>query len=284
MNPQEITQAQQMYGRGEAAMNRGTGIIGRIKGFFNQNPTVLYTIAAILVSLIVRCVGFLETDADITFAILLVLVLAMGVGHLFILYKHLTWADKNAFTQEFLFTFGLSLSFALFWYVCSKRLFPQEEVYYAYANLIFTLPFLALKCFDYIALIPQEKFKKWYYPLQGLPDFETPHHETILRFYIDLHKTEEAPFATTYEVQSMVGMRLGDFFYYWLEENNSSHKEKQITVVDAEGKPYGWLFILLSPKGKSVLDPEKDFVENKVTHYAKVIAERYPYDPSDFPV
>lgn len=77
----------------------------------------------------------------------------------------------------------------------------------------------------------------------------------------------------TVSFRAPVRMKLGTIFYHMVQEQNS-HDEEAIRLLDREGEPYEWAFSTSVFGWKNFLDPELTLLENGIKENAVVTAQR----------
>jgi Type VI secretion system, TssN len=243
--------------------------------------TIFYCLGMLVLFALVGALGLLGNSTNLQWIYFLMQLLLVGVGvlHVWLMYRMASFLHREdtwpgAFFTLLLALFGAAATVALYYYL-GKR----ENLGLATATIGFILPYFVLKAFDYFELIPQKKYKLWYYPLgKDIPDMDLLDLSKILVIQFELAKRQGDTTLTNFKAKAPVSMLFGELFFLFMYDYNERHPDGPVQYL-AGGQPQGWLFYRKHAwwKRRVYLDPHNTFKANGVQDNDIIIAERANY-------
>ena len=214
-----------------------------------KKQAILY---AIFILITFALVGFLSSSKFLndtalnSFIGMQIVFLLLGILHLYIMRKFFDTLseDKSDFFSEFLFTIAITL-IGLFAFLNVVTRFRDGINYTFLASaIIFIVPCLVYKLYEYSLLIPVPVFKKWFYPLEV--DVKEPTKKELqnpLVISFEFQKKQDLPDVTNFRVKAPENMEFGKLFYFFINDYNERHPESKIDFLDYNTQePHGWIF------------------------------------------
>ncbi|MFN7846378.1 MAG: TssN family type VI secretion system protein [Bacteroidota bacterium] len=128
------------------------------------------------------------------------------------------------------------------------------------------IPTASALTFESIAAIPPKDFKKWIYPEKPIiMDENTDLSNFVLITFVFAKKHGDKE-KSNLQSKGPYGIKLGDLFYFFVQEWNYRNPEKQIQYLDENNRPFGWYFTAGKSfwSGKKYLDPELTIKDNNI--------------------
>lgn len=134
------------------------------------------------------------------------------------------------------------------------------------ALLATLLPTAIQLTFESIAAIPHREYKKWFYPEKTIIMDESTDLSNIVLITFVFSKKAGDTEKSNLQSKGPYGIKLGDLFYFFIQEWNHRNPEKQIEFLDRNNKSFGWYFTTGKSwwSGKKYLDPELTIRENNI--------------------
>lgn len=245
-----------------------------------KKTTIIYLILTALCFGIAGFIGFLGAIKNLVafFIVLQVLFLIIGILHSFLLYKLVPWSSKNKFIWEFLFSFSIALLGAIIFLLVYNFILHFHALQYVLLAAItwFFVPFFFVQSFYRFLAIPGRIFRKWYYPLgKEINDPLDSELVSLLVVSFEFHKKMNDPEITTFRAKAPAHMVFGRLFYYFLNDYNERHQEGPIAFLDADDRPYGWVFFKSNWLGrKRYIDPDHIITDNRIREDSVIICQR----------
>ena len=170
----------------------------------------------------------------------------LGVLHLYVLRKYFPdlSEDKSEFFLEFLFTLIYTcLGLIAFLQVVNRFRSPFNYVFMSSA-LLFVIPTLVFKMYEFAMLIPVPIYKSWLFPLNK--DIKDPTmaeltHPRVISF--EFRKKESESDITNFRVKAPKNMEFGKLFYFFIIDYNAREPGGDIETLDEKTQqPCGWVF------------------------------------------
>jgi len=197
-------------------------------------------------------------------------------------------ADQNkVLTAEIVF--GLSVVFFTVVVFSSLQYFLKKENNFLFypvllSCLLFFVPMLVFHSFQAAYEIPPTTFPVWTYPLHKpieLPDPEDMPNERIVVIGFEIAKKEGAARKTYFRAKGPETMKLGEFFYHFMNEYNENYSATPIEYLDRGYEPHEWWFGRKSKwyQLNKIYNPELSIRENGIRENTVIICERI-YHPT----
>ncbi|MCC6599666.1 MAG: hypothetical protein IT223_03225 [Crocinitomicaceae bacterium] len=248
-----------------------------------KRKTVLYYAFGNLFffALVMFLCDIMETDPVDTFIILQVVCLVLGTLHSIVLFKWFKWPKREGFWPEMLFTvFMMIVGIVGFLAVANWRGWVDYANLFSLAFLIFPIPFMVLKSFDYAWAIPPNIYKLWYYPsgteVPNPMDYDLADHMKVIAFEFE---PAEGKTRMNIKIKAPERMELGHYFMSFIEQYNLRNPEQPIEYFDAQNTPFGWLFFVRNKwyQSSKVFDAELTINDNNIKENDVIVVERVSY-------
>ena len=181
-----------------------------------------------------------------------ILFFGLGILHLHILRKYFPdlSEDKSQCYLEFLFTIAyVCLGLIAFLQVASRvanDLRADLNYVFMASALLFVLPILFYKMYEFAMQIALPVYKSWPYPLgkeMKDPTKEELANPRVISF--EFRKKEDENDITNFRVKAPQAMEFGKLFYFFIVDYNERHPESQIEVLNEKTqRPSTWVFHL----------------------------------------
>ena len=254
----------------EGFANKGAGMIESAPLKQETKTKIYYAVISCLVMGALGALGyFIAANAMIWFVCLSLLYLLLGVAHLYLLPYFKLFVQENSFGSKMgfsiLLTFFSMLLFFVTFYFCSRKSFYSSLFPFTLLGLL--LP-LWVERLVYLALaIPGKVYKQWHYPekpiVTDMDNIDLKNFAIITYMFSKQHGDTEK---TNFQTKAPYDIRLGDLFYFFLQEWNYKYPQGNIQYKEADGKTFGWLFFVQDKwwKPKHFLDPDKTIRDNEI--------------------
>ena len=223
----------------------------KIRKIFSKQKkqAILYAIFILISFALVGFISsskFLNDTAVNSFIGMQIIFLLLGILHLFIMRKFFAALseDKSDFFSEFLFTIAITL-IGLFAFLNVVTKF-RDGINYTFlaSSIIFIVPYLSYKLYEFSLLIPVPEYKNWFYPLEV--DVKEPTQKELqnpLVISFEFQKKQDIADVTNFRVKAPENMEFGKLFYFFINDYNERHPESQIDFTDySTQEPHGWIF------------------------------------------
>ncbi len=243
---------------------------------------VIYSLVTLLSYALIGLSGLMKIENPLKlFIALQVGSTLLGIIHAFTLYRLNAWNDRDSFVHELVFTLYVSalaaLSFIVVFSLCNQM---GYVLIFSGSIIFFLVPFLVLKCYEFMIQIPEEVYTKWFYPIgQGendLPEELLDDTNVVIIEFRMLQNTNEDSELIKSRSRLPLKIEFSKFFPAFLEQFNDRNPGRKIQFMDANNEPHGWNFYLL-PKWwqfKTYINPQLTIRENGIKENSIIIAER----------
>jgi hypothetical protein len=180
--------------------------------------------------------------------------------------------------------FGLSVVFFTIVVFSSLQYFWKKDSYFLFypvllSSLLFFVPMLVFHSFQAAYEIPATTYPVWSYPLHKpieLPDPEDMPNERILVIGFEIAKKESDSRKTYFRAKGPETMKLGEFFYHFMNEYNESYGQTPIEYLSRGYEPHEWWFARKSAwhQLKKIYNPELSIRENGIKENTVIVCER----------
>lgn len=270
-------------GKAKSAMGKQMGKTAKSK-FFK------YLFVVFLLGVISAAVGFIPSEylsPRSIHALLCGLLIVFGIIHIHQMNARFSWAAQDILQAELIFTIIVSIvgaiGFMIGFYVAD---YFRDEYFMStsYAGLMTTaflvisLPWLLDRTFKYAVSIPPALYKPWIYPSKPLipdPDSIDPSKFAVVTFVFPTRVDNEAN--TNHGGKAPYQLKLGDYFYLFMQEWNHKYPGKEIQYLDTENRPFGWYFSIKDKwwQSKRYLDPDFTILQNNIQLNQVIKTERF---------
>lgn len=173
---------------------------------------------------------------------------ALGILHLYILRRYFPDLsnDKSEFFPEFLFTMAyVCLGLIVFLQIVS-RYRPAFSYLFMTSSLLFVLPILFYKMYEFAMQIVLPIYDSWLYPLGK--EIKDPTKDELANpkvISFEFRKKEDENDITNFRVKAPQAMEFGKLFYFFIVDYNERHPESEIEILNEKTQqPSSWAFHL----------------------------------------
>lgn len=198
-----------------------------------------------------------------------VFILILGIAHVVLNPSAIPWYKDQPFKLQLLLILCiLFLSYFFSDLSLSYIVSPKLRLVWFLSLLWFVVPILLNETVNQLLLVPPMVYKKWFYPLNERiddPSDDELANPIVISFVFK--KNEQTDEITTFRAKAPVGMTLGKLFYFFINDYNDRHPDSQITFLNKEGEPQGWVFLKIKNKflgSKDAIDPETSIYSNNI--------------------
>ncbi|GAA4737548.1 TssN family type VI secretion system protein [Flavisolibacter ginsenosidimutans] len=253
-----------------------------------KKPFVYGALSGILTSLAGYLAAYLLTNPFELFWYLGGIFLLFGIVHLLFVHKRYFGGQKYDQNKVLVaeIVFGLSVVFFAIVVFSSLQYFLKKDRDFLFypvllSSLLFFVPLLFSHSFQAAFDIPATTFPTWHYPLNNpieLPDPEDMPNERILVIGFEIAKKTAEGRKTYFRAKGPESMKLGEFFYHFMNEYNESYSETPIEYADRTLKPHEWWFSQKTKwfGGQRIYNPEISIRENGIKENTVIVCERIP--------
>jgi hypothetical protein len=242
----------------------------------------IYSVLTVVIFALIGLTGLMNIgNAPGFFMGLQLGIFVFGLIHAATLYRLNSWTAQESFLHEFIFTLYIAMLGALVFLVVFAHFNKQGYALLFTSSFVFFLvPFLVAKCFDYMLMIPEEVYPKWYFPAGevdlDLPD-EVMEENSIIVVEFQMTRND-GPDQDIVKSRSKLPLKIEftRFFPIFLDQYNDRNPGTQIQFLDEAKQPHGWNFYI-KPKwyqSPKFINPDLTIRENGVKENDIIIAQR----------
>lgn len=221
-----------------------------IKKLFTKNKKK-FLIYAVVLLLLFAATALLSNDKVLndlplsSFIGFQIVFLLLGILHIYVLRKFFSDLSEKPtnFWGEFLYTIA-STCIGLTTFMMVVEIYkPSYKYIFAASVLLFIIPFMVLKLYEFAISIPLPVFKKWYYPInENIKDPKEDEMQNPLVISFEFNKGHQEDEYSNFRLKAPENMEFGRLFYFFMNDYNDRHPESLIQFMDKSNNPYGWLF------------------------------------------
>ncbi len=238
----------------------------------------------IVVGILIGVAGFLgnkhilSLTHQMVFYLLSGWMLIIGISHVLLLKKILSWTKENEFWIEFFFTFIIGLIGGIFLLLVFQ--ISDYSVFTAIhltSLFLFILPYIFYGCLRSYLNIPVKILRKWYYPVdQHVEDPYDREMESPLVMGFEFKKKSNDKNITSFRAKAPKEMTFGKLFYYFINDYNDRNPDEKIEYLDENNKPVDWIFYFKPKWFRSIryIDPEETNSFNFVKENSVILCKR----------
>lgn len=169
------------------------------------------------------------------------LAFALGIGHVFLLYRYVLQIHPDDFWKGFGFTFLLMILAAIA--ACLAYYYIGLDYHFLTYLFSFILPFLCWQVFRFFFQIPPAVYKPWHYPLdEEMPDLDMIDLSQIEVVQFVFSKNPQDGTQTNFTSKAPLNMTLGQLFFVFINDYNDKNALQPIGYLQPAHQPFGWLF------------------------------------------
>ena len=227
------------------------GLVTKLRKLFSRNKKMAIGYA-LLIFLSFALVGLLSSskvlnDTPIhSFYGFEFLFFGLGILHLYILRKYFSAlsADRSQFFAEFLFTIAYACIGLIAFLQVVSRFKPAFSYVFTASILLFILPVLCYKMYEFAMQIALPIYESWLYPLGK--EIKDPTKEELANprvISFEFRKKEDENDITNFRVKAPQAMEFGKLFYFFIADYNERHPESEIEILNERNQqPSEWVF------------------------------------------
>lgn len=175
----------------------------------------------------------------------------LGVGHFFLFYWFLSWAQKKNLyhLKEISLTAVIAILGFLVFFIKLKWNLPfiasvKDENQLRWSVIPFIIPFLIMKAWDFWEAIPEREYKGWKYPAGMEPPVIIPSGEVSVKINLQLQKKGQI-FQAFKKYDLDLNKTLGDHLHFLIYDFPNSPGGYVIEISDPiTNTPYNWIFTI----------------------------------------
>ncbi len=240
--------------------------------------TILYCILALLIGFGVGCTSFIAThNPQQAFLLSVCGFFLAGLLHVWVMYKLFKWAGKGALSSEGWFTLLIGVLMMAGHTTCYFMYNRGYAFLFIATSIVFLLPLVSHWLLTLAAMIPLKEYRKWFYPDKPVvADMENMDLSNFAVITFVFSKKPGDVVKSNFQSKAPYPIRLGDLFFFFLQEWNHKNPGSTIQYMDETNRPFGWHFYLKESwwKPKRYLDFDFTIRENKIGVNAIIITER----------
>jgi len=152
--------------------------------------------------------------------------------------------DKSKFWNEFfLSTIFIGIGIIGLLLVVS-RFRPEFKFLFLSAGIVFLIPLIVAKCYEFAMNIPVPIYEKWLYPIgKKIKEPEDSEYANPILVNLEFERQMgDLDFVYEFKIKAPQQMQFGRLFYFFVDDYNYDNKETKIDVTDNRGQPVGWIF------------------------------------------
>ena len=200
---------------------------------------------ALILVLFLGSIGLLQWNsadqADSYYYFAQALALALGIGHVYLMYKFISAITPEDFWKGLLATILLMVA-AVIAALVFYYFFHLDYRFLSYV-LPFVIPYLCREAYLYFSRIPVSVYKSWYYPLnEEMPDLDMIDLSQMEVVQFVFSKRSQDPTQTNFTSKAPLNMKLGQLFFIFINDYNDKNAQQPIGYLRSEEQPFGWLF------------------------------------------
>ncbi len=218
-----------------------------------------------------------ENDLERIFLATQVIFFVFGILHVLLMYNLFTWSGKYNFQSELLFSLLVMLLMYIGFTVTFFILNKSFAFVFSSALITFIVPLLIHWTFNYSISIPPKDYKKWIYPDKPIvSDMENMDLSNFAVITFVFSKKFGDSALSNFQSKAPYSIRLGDLFYFFVQEWNYKNPGNTIEFNAEEKEPFGWYFYIKKSwwKPMEYLDADLTVKENKISVNAVIITKR----------
>jgi len=206
-------------------------------------------------------------------------ILTIGIIHVVLNPSALPWYKDQPFKIQILLLICI-LFLAYFFCDLSISFLGNPKLRYVWflSLLWFIIPSLLSQTVNFLLDVPKKEFVKWYFPINEKvadPSDEELKNPLVISFLF--RKNSQSHDVSTFKAKAPAGMSLGRLFYFFISDYNERNPDSQISFVNQQGEPEGWVFMRIKSKlfgTKEGLDPESSIYSNNIKENDELFCAR----------
>lgn len=249
---------------------QGAGAVSGAPVSGETKRKIYYAVATFVLLAVCGAVGRWVDRAPTTYYwVFSFIFLGLGVLHLYLGDWLRLYGPDRAFAQRVLFTIIIVLLsmigyFLVFYFLGHKS---GYAFYFALSLWYIMVPTAVVRCFDLGLAIPAREYKEWHYPSKPIiADMDRIDLSNFAIITYVFSKKFDDKEMSNFQSKAPYDLKLGDLFYFFIQEWNYKYPQSNIEFADANKKTFGWLFYVQDKwyQPKRFLDPDITIRENKI--------------------
>ncbi len=226
------------------------GFVAGLKKLFVKNKKKFF-LYVLVVLLLFAATALLSNDKvlnDIplnSFIGFQVIFLLLGSIHVLALRKFFPNLSENTtnFWSEFLYTIVITLLGLITFLMVVDLYKPDYKYIFAASSIVFIIPFMIVKVYEFAISVPVPIYKKWFYPIdKKIKDPKDEELTNPLVISFEFNKGKNLNELSNFRLKAPEKMEFGKLFYFFINDYNERHPEGEIRFLDEKNNPYGWIF------------------------------------------
>jgi len=248
----------------------------------NKKKTIIY---GLILVLIFGLVGLLSSSKVLndtplnSFIGFQVLFLILGSIHVWGIRRFFSdlSEDKANFFNEFFFSLALLLIGLIAFFRVTSYFKTDFKFIFLASSLVFIVPLLFYKLYEYALMIPMKIYRQWLYPI-GVEIKEPTENElkNPLVISFEFKKQLEDDKITNFRVKAPENLEFGKLFYFFLNDYNERHPEEEVQFLNDDNSPQEWIFYRKPSffRSSKYINPEKTIDINTLKEDDVIICQR----------
>jgi hypothetical protein len=245
---------------------------------------ILYTLATVLLFAAMGFTGLITIEDPLKYFIgTQVGMLALGILHAVVFSAVRGRGDEEYFWSDLIFTTYVTMLGAFIYIFIRARVSDGNyyNLYLLSSFILFLVPFILGKTYDYLYAIPEEEYEKWFFPIDKdfeseLDDEDFDDKKTIIVPIQIIGLTTKDENVIGGEILAPLKFEFGHWLAIYFLQRNDRFPGEQIEYLDQYGQPQGWIFYV-KPKwyqSRRYLDAKLTIADNELTGKETIVCER----------
>jgi hypothetical protein len=245
-----------------------------------------YCLTVFMLGFVISTLAFIKIiSAQNIFLLNLVLFSSLGIWHWVRMRKQAAVVEnfvgylvKVSIISFILIYLGYLLGYFLFAKYLSHYFIEMDFIWLlSFSSLATLIPMFFELVFEAVVSIPPKDYDKWLFPNKPIIlDMEGTDLSNVAVITFVFSKKYDEKVLSNLQSKGPYSIKLGDLFYFFIEEWNHRNPENTLQYLDDQGNPFGWYFTVKKSfwSSKRYLDPKLTIRDNKISVNAIINTER----------
>ncbi|MGB0879730.1 MAG: TssN family type VI secretion system protein [Polaribacter sp.] len=215
----------------------------------NKKTAIIY---GIIIFVAFALIGFLSSSKVLndtalnSFIGFQILFLILGGVHVWVLRTYFKELSKNRanFFKEFFFTLVFVFIGLIAFFKVTSSFKSIFRFTFLTSTIMFIIPLLFYKLYEFTLLIPVKIYKQWLYPIGEEikdPSLEELKNPLVISFEFRKKGIDDDEI-TNFRVKAPENLGFGKLFYFFLNDYNERHPEGTIKYLHDDNTSHKWVF------------------------------------------
>lgn len=258
-------------------------LVKNVKKAFAKNKikTLIYALVVMLLFGIAGLLSYYKILDDSPFTSFIgieIILFILGIVHVFTLRSY--FKELSEKKSEFFGEMVATITFMLIGLIALTQVVGHFRPPFAFifltAGIVFIIPMLVVKMYEFAALIPVPVYKEWFFPLGEVKEPTNNELANPIVINFAFKKRLKDKEVNRFTVKAPEHMEFGRFFYFFVDDYNALHPETEIEVAAKNGSFPGWNFYFKPYWWSSVryIDANKTVEWNGIREGNDILVER----------